>query len=285
MKQPRPRPWAVARGARLGAGEQLVVGGLAGSLEVFINQPTVALKNAMQGGRPLPWRVPELYRGVVVNAGSMAPITAVQFGASAMIAGMMGGPGEVSSAGRVGAAAAAGALSGLISGPAELVMIRQQLSGRSLTGELRHLVGTHGPRVLGSGLGLAMGRDGLYTCGYMGLTPVFKELLEPRFEEGSSAPFLGAGIAAGVMSALMTHPVDTVKTIVQTRCMPGATVPEGVPTSVSGVTAEVWAKGGVAGFYSGVLPRSFRLITAVFILNMSKDEIEKRWLELKDKSS
>ena len=130
-----------------------------------------------------------------------------------------------------------------------------------------------------------MGRDGLYTCGYMGLTPVFKELLEPRFEEGSSAPFLGAGIAAGVMSALMTHPVDTVKTIVQTRCMPGATVPEGVPTSVSGVTAEVWAKGGVAGFYSGVLPRSFRLITAVFILNMSKDEIEKRWPELKDKSS
>ena len=182
-------------------------------------------------------------------------------------------------------AGVAGALSGLISGPAELVMIRQQLSGRSLTGELRHLVGAHGPRVLGSGLGLSMGRDGLYTCGYLGLTPVFQELLEPRFEEGSSAPFLGAGIAAGVLSALMTHPVDTVKTVVQTRCVPGAKVPEGAPTSAAGVTAELWAKGGVAEFYSGILPRSFRLITAVFILNMSKDELEKRWLEAKEKSS
>ena len=92
------------------------------------------------------------------------------------------------------------------------------------------------------------------------------------------SPFLG-------LSALMTHPVDTVKTIVQTRCVPGAKVPEGAPTSAAGVTAELWAKGGVAEFYSGILPRSFRLITAVFILNMSKDEIEKRWLEAKEKSS
>ena len=41
----------------------------------------------------------------------------------------------------------------------------------------------------------------------------------------------------------------------------------------------------MAEFYSGILPRSFRLITAVFILNMSKDEIEKRWLHLKESSA
>jgi len=79
--------------------------------------------------------------------------------------------------------------------------------------------------------------------------------------------------------------VDTVKTIVQTRCVPGAKVQDGAPRSVAGVAKELWAKGGVAEFYSGILPRSFRLITAVFILNMSKDELEKRWLLLKESSA
>ena len=45
-------------------------------------QPTVGIKNALQEGRPLPRSLPALYRGLTINAVSMAPITAVQFGAN-----------------------------------------------------------------------------------------------------------------------------------------------------------------------------------------------------------
>ena len=45
-------------------------------------QPTVGIKNALQEGRPLPRSLPALYRGLTINAFSMAPITAVQFGAN-----------------------------------------------------------------------------------------------------------------------------------------------------------------------------------------------------------
>jgi len=56
-----------------------LIGGAAGTLEVLINQPLVAVKNALQERRPVPMNPAVLYRGVVVNAGSIAPITAVQF--------------------------------------------------------------------------------------------------------------------------------------------------------------------------------------------------------------
>lgn len=45
-------------------------------------QPTVSIKNAIQDQRPVPMNPRELYRGLLVNAGSIAPITAVQFGAN-----------------------------------------------------------------------------------------------------------------------------------------------------------------------------------------------------------
>lgn len=45
-------------------------------------QPTVGIKNALQEGRPIPRSLPALYRGLTINAVSMAPITAVQFGAN-----------------------------------------------------------------------------------------------------------------------------------------------------------------------------------------------------------
>lgn len=45
-------------------------------------QPTVSIKNAIQDRRPLPINPRELYRGLLVNAGAMAPTTAIQFGAN-----------------------------------------------------------------------------------------------------------------------------------------------------------------------------------------------------------
>lgn len=47
--------------------EHTMIGGMGGTMEVFIMQPMMALKNALQEGRPIPTRPRELYRGLLVS--------------------------------------------------------------------------------------------------------------------------------------------------------------------------------------------------------------------------
>jgi hypothetical protein len=47
--------------------EHTAIGALAGVTEVTLMQPTVALKNALQEGRPIPRSLPALYRGLLVR--------------------------------------------------------------------------------------------------------------------------------------------------------------------------------------------------------------------------
>ena len=48
--------------------QHTAIGGFAGIVEVFIMQPTVAVKNALQEGRPLPAYPTAYYRGLLVRA-------------------------------------------------------------------------------------------------------------------------------------------------------------------------------------------------------------------------
>ena len=47
--------------------EHTLIGGVGGVMEVFMMQPMVAFKNAMQEGRPMPRGPVELYRGLMVR--------------------------------------------------------------------------------------------------------------------------------------------------------------------------------------------------------------------------
>ena len=81
-----------------------------------------------------------------VNAGSIAPITAVQFGANRFyevtLKSITGK--DSNQAGQVAVAVAAGSTSSLISTPAELIMIQQGRNQRALMTEARSYIGRHG---------------------------------------------------------------------------------------------------------------------------------------------
>lgn len=81
-----------------------------------------------------------------VNAGSIAPITAVQFGANRFyeltLKSITGK--DSSQAGQIAVALAAGSTSSLISTPAELIMIQQGRNQRALMTEARSYIGRHG---------------------------------------------------------------------------------------------------------------------------------------------
>ena len=81
-----------------------------------------------------------------VNAGSIAPITAVQFGANRFyeltLKSITGK--DSSQAGQIAIALAAGSTSSLISTPAELIMIQQGRNQRALMTEARSYIRRHG---------------------------------------------------------------------------------------------------------------------------------------------
>ena len=57
------------------------IGGLAGIIEVCIMQPTVAVKNALQEGRPLPANPAAYYRGLLVCLPALSCLQVVLSGA------------------------------------------------------------------------------------------------------------------------------------------------------------------------------------------------------------
>mmetsp|Transcript_9011 Transcript_9011/g.20297 ORF Transcript_9011/g.20297 Transcript_9011/m.20297 type:complete len:521 (+) Transcript_9011:249-1811(+) len=131
-----------------------VVGGLAGVVETFLVQPLVFFKTMAQvspeglfSARNL--RLDVMYRGVYVNALSIGPISAFQYGCNGILTSVHREAKRVFNESDPGSAAAVvpketategmaiaaltGTLSSLVVTPAELLMISQQRSGKSFT--------------------------------------------------------------------------------------------------------------------------------------------------------
>lgn len=86
------------------------------------------------------------------------------------------------------------------------------------------------PRVLPGVQGVTAVRDSLYTAGYLGVCPVLHEYVQNMDAFKGRSPtvqFLAAGITAGLLGAVVTHPADTIKTRQQVR--PALTHPRESP--------------------------------------------------------
>lgn len=250
------------------AKERAAIGGAAGMSEVFIMQPIVGLKNALQEGRPLPRSLSHLYRGLGVNVTSMAPITATQFGTLSVSQKLSTSLGvtESSATSKLVCAATAGAVSALVASPAELLVVQQQKSGLSLSNQALALLKRYGPGpMLTRGLGLCVGRETIYAGAYLGLYPVLQSYLQsrPEFERlGEGSATLMGGLVAGLVGSFFSHPFDTLKTR-QQAFMYDRKEYLGSASALRSVLGEE----GVGALWKGHMPRGFRVVCAVFILN------------------
>ncbi|CAI5965223.1 unnamed protein product [Closterium sp. NIES-64] len=233
------------------------IGGLAGVIEVLLQQPLVTWKNAVQDMRPVPLHPRLLYRGVAVNAASIAPINGFQFGANTFLEEWLAARGQLNDTTRTGAATAAGAMSGIITGPAELLMIQQQKWGGSLESRSGE-------------------RSDLHRA-YLGVIPVMTEHMEkawPVFAERPVAAMATASVLAGVGAAVLTQPFDTVKTRMQ------ANLADPNFRSMTGTFARMWIEGGSKTLFRGLIPRAQRVTFAVFILSEAKERLTELYLKL-----
>ena len=262
-----------------------VIGGVSGTLEVCVNQPTVSWKNALQQGRPISFSPAVMYRGTLINATSIAPITAIQFGVAGLLTEALVASEQrpLSHAETIGTSLAGGAVSALIVCPADMIMIQQQRTGLALPAQVAAIAREHGWGRFSKGLLPAIGRESLFTGGYLGLAPVLRSLLvqfQPdTFAEQKATPgaavveggrdvrgnvlsLVASSLLAGVTAGVLTHPIDTIKTRMQ-----GDLSPASPYTSASATARLLWAEGGLSRFYQGVLPRTGRICVAVLIFN------------------
>ncbi|CAI5725955.1 unnamed protein product [Peronospora destructor] len=271
------------RAERLSGLQNGVVGSIAGMIEVVLQQPTVAVKNAVQQGHPIQWSSRALYRGVGVSLASIAPVTALQFAVNGrLLRGLTASGAAPSDQTKLLCGILSGISSAVVSAPAELVMTLQQNNGKSFGSTVKDVARAHGVMRLLRGFTATAVRDSVWCAGYLALGPVltrethtlgpatFGHVDTATKSQRASASVVGC-IAAGLITVVATQPVDTVKTVMQGEAM---TLPSGhAPSTLASVTS-IYRKGGFPRFYRGIVPRGCRLIGAVFVLGQSRN-----WLE------
>ncbi|ETL79255.1 hypothetical protein L917_20033 [Phytophthora nicotianae] len=271
------------RAQRLTALQNGAVGSLAGMIEMTIQQPWVAVKNAVQQGRPLPRSIPALYRGLGVSLSSIAPVSAIRFAVNGKLLRKVSGT-DTAPTGQVKVLCStiSGATAAAITGPAELVMTVQQNNGRSFGATVKAVVDTHGVTRLIRGYPATAIRDAIWCAGYLALGPLFtREVhrLKPQTfghydtataSQKASASIAGC-LAAGLVVVPLTQPIDTIKTVMQGEAM---TIPSSRRHSMFATARRIYREGGVRRFYRGIVARGSRLVGAVFILGQARMRLE-----------
>lgn len=260
-----------SRRISLSPGENVAIGAFGGALETCLQMPILTYKLCLQEGRPLPLTVNGWYRGVGVQAGTVAPITALQFMVNGMLQKIV-----LASSSRsltdpeiMMTAAGAGAISSLVYSPVDLITIQQQKLEMNLWNASKTLVQNYGFAGMYRGLLSCAAREAVYTAGYLGLAPIITtHLMEGDLSTFQGRPLL-ASIAgaciAGTVAAVLTHPIDTAKTCVQSD-MEGKIWP-----STRRAIQNLVREGGIASLYRGMIPRTARLCGAFFVCLMIRD--------------
>ena len=250
---------------RLTDAQNALLGVAAGAIEAASTQPLTYTKNCIQQKVRVSLDPRIMYRGTPASMLADGTLIGAQFWVCGFLQKLIvkGNPRDLTFAEEVGSAYLAGFASGVPCTILELTMIQQQRFGGSIVGTPARLISTFGLGGMSRGLLMSCGREGIYTAGVLGTCPVFIDKFKARGFSTNQAK-MGGAICAGVMSASLSHPMDTVKS-----CLQGD-IEQKTYTSNAGTFRTLWAEGGASRFFSGYLFRTGRMILAVGIMNECK---------------
>lgn len=254
-------------------GEEAAIGAACGSMEVCIMQPSVYWKTEMQQGRFNLRRAVNprfAYRGTVIAATSIAPITAIQFSVNGACMSALSGFEPVTAS--MLSSLMAGVVSAAVQSPCQLVEINQQKHGGSVLAIPRRIIDTHGLAGMWRGWSMTTAREAIFCCSYLSSAPLLSKALRERSSLGEHSSAVVGAVLAGTIGAVLTHPADTFKTRLQGDLFPDSCTGR-APVNVSlraAATDMVVSSGGstlgaISKCYSGFSPRLLRLVCCTFI--------------------
>lgn len=124
-------------------------------------------------------------------------------------------------------------------------------------------------------------REGIFTASYLGVKPIIQEelmiwpghvLKDNGLKDKPTLINFVAAASSGLLSALVTHPFDTIKTRMQ------ANLDISIYRTVSATAKVLWTEGRMRQFYSGIIPRTQRVVCAVYIYGEAKTHLTHLYL-------
>jgi len=240
-----------------------MLGSFGSTVEVFIQHPLLTHKNSIQSNYQIRCNLNTMYRGVGINALTMGPLTSIQFAGFGLLYNFLHKNNVCQNdyTRSIISSTSAGALSGFIASPTELLIVQQQKYNRSFIKSYFHIKHIYGYKCFSKGLFPCIFRESAYVAGYCTLTPFFEKKLityMPKyFKKKTVKTSLTASIIAGVIAGGVSHPFDTIKTYSQLH----------IDTNSTTLTKNILKKEGISFLFKGIIPRSLRIAGTFFILN------------------
>ena len=218
-----------------------------------------------------PFVLKNCYRGLAVSCINMGGLTGLQFWLSGAIQKAITGGEDraLTPTEEMGSALLGGMISGVPCANMELVMTQQMRFGTSLFGTPAMILKEKGVPGLFRGTVTSVGREGVFTLGYLGVGPAMTTACEKSYGMSPAVASVAGAIGGGVLASVLSHPMDTIKT-----CMQGDIHGENYGSIVQ-TGSKLYKEGGVGAFYRGVGWRTSRLICLVFIINAIKEPVAK----------
>lgn len=247
--------------------ESIIIGSVATATEVMIDHPLWTLKTRAQYGSGFTMNPKILYRGVVPNMISMAPITSIQMGVDRGIQNVFfDGATKPSNYQQIASAFVAGVASATVGCPTEMIMTQQSKLEGSFFAVGSNLIKQNGWRCLSTGFFNIAMRDGIFTVGYAVTSPYFKSKIKPYCRNDFEASVV-SGIGAGVPAAIASQANDTLKTIQQAA-------DQLQPVRAVEAVKKIYSTQGVGGFFKGGFWRGARVASAITIIGTVKEKME-----------
>jgi len=244
----------------------ITIGFIAGSTEAIITNPLVTIKSCLQRGVPLPWSsgianmTTFMYRGIGARMTGIGLSVGIRIMVhDAMVHYIFESP-KLSLQQEAITAVGTGFCSAFFNTPFELGMTLQQTDPNKRADNflktLRNVQTKWGVKKSFSGFSCIFGRDVIVTSGFLNFTPKFKEYVANEYNYDSHASSLLGGTAIGTALSVLTHPLDTIKTIQQTNLRDSKLYGA---SSIINSAQQVFDKNGIRGFYKGLFFRAARI--------------------------
>lgn len=252
----------------LNTSESIVIGGLTGAMEVTINLPLWTIKMRSQCGLLFTLNPAVLYRGYPIALASMSSITALQLWNSSLLErSSLRNRTTVSSYERMTSSFMGGAIAACIFGPINLIGTQQhKYNYSSYHQAAKYTFNKIGIRGLFIGTPMTGLTDGIFTCTFFGMFPCAKNYIYSTNSSETTASLL-TGAFTGIIAAIITQPVDVIKTIQQKEA-------DQIKKSAFTCAVDLYKQGNKFVFFRGFIPRTIWLTSAVTTAGILAEKIE-----------